>query len=63
MRTNIHIDDDLLKEAQKLTKIKTKKEVVDYALTELVKMLRRKDLASLRGKVKWVGTLSRMRTD
>ena len=63
MRTNIHIDDDLLKEAQKLTKIKTKKDVVNYALMELIKMLRRKDLLELRGKAKWVGNLSRMRTD
>ncbi len=33
MRTNIDIDDDLLKEAQAVTGLKTKKAVVDEALS------------------------------
>lgn len=36
MRTNIVLDDCLVKEAMRLTKSRTKREVVDRALRELV---------------------------
>ena len=38
MKTNIEIDDDLLKEAMKITKIKSKKKLVNYALGEYIKL-------------------------
>lgn len=60
-RTNIDLDDRILKEAGKLTHMKTKKEVVNYALEELVKRLRRKKILELEGKVKWEGDLDEMR--
>jgi Arc/MetJ family transcription regulator len=60
-RTNIELDEKLVKEAQKLTSIKTKKEVVDFALRELVRKARRKDLLKLEGAVKWSGDLARLR--
>jgi Arc/MetJ family transcription regulator len=41
-RTNIELNDKFLIEALKLTKMKTKKDVVNYALEELIKKLRRK---------------------
>lgn len=53
MRTNIVIDDALMKEAQALTGLPTKKEVVDRALRELVRNLKRKSLADIRGKIKF----------
>ena len=62
MRTNIEIDDKLLEEAMKLSKTATKKELVNKALQEYLKMHKRKILVSLRGKVKWVGDLNEMRT-
>ena len=62
MRTNIDIDDQLLKEAMKITKLTTKKDVVNFALDEVVKFHKRKLLLSLRGKVKWEGNLDEMRT-
>lgn len=62
MRTNIDIDDKLLKEAMKFTKLSTKKEVVNFALDEVVKSHKRKLLLSLQGKVKWEGNLDEMRT-
>lgn len=37
MRTNIDIDDSLLKEAQTVTGLKTKKAVVDEALRRVVR--------------------------
>jgi Arc/MetJ family transcription regulator len=34
-RTNVVIDDDLVKECQKLTEIRTRRALIDYALQEL----------------------------
>jgi Arc/MetJ family transcription regulator len=36
MRTNIEIDDKLMKEAMKATKLKTKKATVEAGLKELI---------------------------
>ncbi len=60
-RTNIDLNDKILKDALRLTRIKTKKDVVNYALEELVKKLRRKKILELEGKVKWEGNLNEMR--
>jgi len=60
-RTNIELNDKILKDALSLTRIKTKKDVVNYALEELVKKMRRKKILELEGKVKWEGSLSEMR--
>lgn len=54
-RTNIVINDKLVKDGLKLTNLKTKKELVNYALEELVKRMRRKGLLKLEGMVKWKG--------
>ncbi|CAN5763624.1 type II toxin-antitoxin system VapB family antitoxin [soil metagenome] len=62
MRTNIDIDDKLLEEAMKFTKLSTKKEVVNFALDEVVKSHKRKLLLLLKGKVKWEGNLDEMRS-
>lgn len=62
MRTNIDINDRLMKRAQKLSKIKTKKEVVEQALENFIKELQRKDMLNLEGKVQWDGDLDEMRT-
>ena len=60
-RINIALDDRLVKEALNLTHLKTKKEVVNYALEELVRKIKRKGLLKLEGKVRWEGSLSEMR--
>ncbi|MGQ0670339.1 MAG: type II toxin-antitoxin system VapB family antitoxin [Actinomycetota bacterium] len=57
MRTNIDIDDEVLKEVQRLTGAKTKREAVDVALRELVASHRRAGILKLRGKVRWEGDL------
>ena len=49
MRSTIDIDDSLLNEARHLTRIKTKKEVVNLSLKELISKKRREHLASLFG--------------
>jgi len=50
-RTNIVLDDELVKEAFKLTDAKTKKELVNEALAEFIENHKRKDLRELRGKI------------
>ena len=44
MRTNIDIDDKLLEDAIKWTGFKSKKETVNHALEELIKLEKRKKL-------------------
>jgi Arc/MetJ family transcription regulator len=51
MRTNIDIDDTLMAKAQKLSKIKTKKAVVEKALKLFVTVENQKKLLDLWGNV------------
>lgn len=61
IRTNIVLDDEIIKEAKGLTSLKTKKDIVDLALRELVKHLKRKKLLTIRHKRLWEGNLGEMR--
>ncbi|MDP2858170.1 MAG: type II toxin-antitoxin system VapB family antitoxin [Bacillota bacterium] len=61
LRTNIELDEELVDEAMKLTHIKTKKELVNYAIRELVRKAKRRKLLELEGKVEWTGNLAEMR--
>jgi len=61
LRTNIELDEKLVDEAMKLTDKKTKKELVNYALQELVSRIKRKKLLELESKVEWAGNLDEMR--
>lgn len=63
MRTNIEIDDKLMRDTLKATGLKTKREVVELALKELLRLRRQSDLRKLRGKVYWEGDLEKMRLD
>lgn len=60
-RTNIELDDRLVEAGLKITKCKTKKELVNLALKDLVEKKTRKELLKLEGKVVWEGDLSRLR--
>ena len=51
VRTTVELDEKLLNEAMKLTGKTTKKEVVNYALEELVKTAKRRRMLELEGKV------------
>lgn len=53
MRTNIVIDDDLVREALELTGATTKREVVQIALEELVRRRRRRNLLDLAGEIRF----------
>jgi Arc/MetJ family transcription regulator len=61
MRTNIEIDDKLMKEAQELSGLKTKKAVVQEGLQALIRQKQRRKILDLAGKVEWVGNLDEMR--
>jgi len=57
MRTNIDLDDKLIKEAMRISEYRTKKEVVNFALRELVKKLKRKGILKFMGSGCWEGNL------
>jgi Arc/MetJ family transcription regulator len=51
MRTNVVIDDYLIDEAFKLTKLKTKKDLIRTALEELIANRKKMDLRKIKGKI------------
>jgi Arc/MetJ family transcription regulator len=61
MRTNVEIDEKLMRQALRLSGLKTKRAVVDAALRMFVRVQRQKDVFKLAGKVKWEGDLDAMR--
>ena len=62
MRTNIVIDDNLMKEALKLTGAKTKRDAVELGLRTLVRLKHQERIKRYKGKLKWEGDLNQMRT-
>ena len=50
MRTNIVLDDKLVREAMKLAQVKTKREAVQIALSRFVQSGKQKRLLELRGQ-------------
>jgi Arc/MetJ family transcription regulator len=63
MRTNIVIDDRLMRETLRATGLKTKREAVEEGLRTLLRLSRQTELRRWRGKLKWTGDLDAMRTD
>lgn len=63
MGTNIAVDDNLIAEALKLSKIKTKKGVVDKALKLFIQVKKQEAIRELRGELNWEGHLSKIRLD
>ena len=61
MRTNIDIDESLVRAARKLTRLKTKRQIVDKALELLVRSERRKDILRYYGSGIWKGDLKARR--
>ena len=61
MRTNVVLDDKLVKQAQELTGIQTKKGVIDEGLRLLVKIRQQEKIRELYGTIKWEGNLDEMR--
>jgi Arc/MetJ family transcription regulator len=63
MRTNIVIDDKLMKAALRATGLKTKREVVELGLRMLLELSEQVKAREYRGKLMWEGDLDDMRTD
>ena len=63
MRTNIVIDDKLMKATLKATGLKTKREAVEQGLRALLRLRQQAEIRRYRGKLNWQGDLDRMRTD
>jgi Arc/MetJ family transcription regulator len=61
MRTNIEIDDELMRQAAAASGKLTKKAVVEEALRLVVQLKRQEAIRELFGKVEWVGDLDAMR--
>ena len=51
MRTNIVLDDSLVEEAFRLTDARTKRELIQLALEELIRVRRKLNLADLAGRI------------
>ena len=62
MRTNVELDDALVKKAMELTKIPTKKALINKALEELIKSNTRKGILKYMDSGIWEGNLNEMRT-
>lgn len=63
MRTNIEIDDELMRSALAATGLRTKKAVVEEALRLLVMLKGQERIRELRGKIHWEGDLDQLRRD
>ena len=53
MRTNIDLDDDLIREALRFSQAKTKKELIHLVLKEFVENRRRLSLLDLEGGIEF----------
>jgi Arc/MetJ family transcription regulator len=63
MRTNIVIDDRLMKETLRATGLKTKRQAVELGLRTLLRLSKQAEIRRFRGKLHWRGDLEAMRSD
>jgi Arc/MetJ family transcription regulator len=63
MRTNIVIDDKLMRDTLRATGLKTKREAVELGLRTLLRLRKQAEIRQLRGKLNWQGDLDAMRTE
>lgn len=63
MRTNIEIDDQLMRQAMKATGMRTKRATVEAGLRALAQIRGQASIRRLRGKIQWDGDLEKSRTD
>jgi len=63
MRTNVVIDEELIRRAQQLGGFSTKKSAIEAGLKLLVQLAAQRKLKTLRGRIRWEGSLDEMRED
>jgi Arc/MetJ family transcription regulator len=61
MRTNIVIDDQLMRETLRATGLRTKREAVELGLRTLLRLRKQGEIRRLRGTLDWQGDLNAMR--
>jgi Arc/MetJ family transcription regulator len=61
MRTNIDIDDKLMRRAMKLSGATTKRAAIEAAMRLTVRMKRQEEILKWFGKIEWEGDLAAMR--
>jgi Arc/MetJ family transcription regulator len=61
MRTNIVIDEKLMKKGIHYTRLRTRKELVNHALRELIQRKERKEILRLKGKLHGEDDLKKLR--
>jgi Arc/MetJ family transcription regulator len=62
MRTNIEIEDGLMRDALNATGLKTKRAAVELGLQTLIRLKQQEKFRNYRGKLEWAGNLDDMRT-
>ena len=60
-KADVEPDEKLIREGMSLFKKKTKEELLDFALREVIRREKAKGILSLEGKVDWEGDLQEMR--
>jgi Arc/MetJ family transcription regulator len=63
MRTNIDIDDRLMRQALRSSDARTKRAVVEEALRLLIQTKGQREIRRLRGKIRWEGDLGASRVE
>lgn len=63
MRTNIVIDDALMRQAMQASGARSKREAVELGLRTLVRLQQQGEIRSFRGKLRWDGDLEAQRRD
>ncbi len=63
MRTNVVLDDDLVRTAMQLSGLQTKKKAIEEGLKLLIQLNRQSQIRKYRGRLHWTGDLDEMRTD
>jgi Arc/MetJ family transcription regulator len=63
MRTNVVLNEELLKRAKKITGIKTTRQLIHEALETLVRLKEQGNVRALRGHLSWEGDLDTLRQD
>jgi len=61
MRTNIDIDDRLMRQAMRTTRSRTKRATVEAGLRLLIQTRAQTSIRRLRGKIRWEGNLQESR--
>ncbi len=61
VRTNIVVDEKLMAAALETTGLKTRRDLVDFALRDLLRRRSQRALMELEGSVRWHGDLDAMR--